>query len=387
MKIWMFVVILTFPISVIAQDSCKDLLVNGFFNEYSKTSAQSRDQALYTELCSSDYRRAQDLVKRAEQSGASGSVGGNYGLNNLNASGSSTSGKSFSEDQFSEWKSQYCSKNTSSDASRASEFIMQKIVNEQVVTKWSDCMSQREGLVCWATPYRNEVFLNINWKKESLSQPVTINSYLSEGSLAHFENVSAGKIVPDNYLINPGTMQIPVTRLEDKSIVAHLFTKHDGVSHSCAIFVPGGKDFVDTEPSLVPSEPILHQQIIKSPMLGCAPLENWKDRCGDTAFGCSCEGEWKYKAPLGYQVCTVELYQITTLKHYKFVLAEANRNGGKIEWRSSARTRDVLALKSNGPNELWGNAAITVVPNNQNSRKDGRTCSPTILEPLYFVAQ
>jgi len=114
------------PIGVSAQDSCRDILTNGFYNEYSKSTDQARDQAMYAELCSSNFQQAQHAVKRAQQSGGGGSLGVSYGLFSLSGGSSSTSGNSFSEEQFNQWKSQYCSKNTSSDSSRAAEYLMQK---------------------------------------------------------------------------------------------------------------------------------------------------------------------------------------------------------------------------------------------------------------------
>lgn len=358
MKIWLIVVAWLLPIGAFAEDSCRDILTNGFFNEYSKTSAQSRDQAMYAELCSSSYQQAKDLVKRAEQSGGGGSLGVSYGLFGLSAGGSSTSANSFSEDRFNEWKSRSCSKNSSSDASRASEFIMQKVVAESVVNAWSACMQRREGLTCWSKPYHNEILLNINWKKTSLSQPVTQGSYLSDGSKAIFDGVADRKILPSGYKLSPGVLQIPITREKDEGIVANLNIVHDGVTYSCGLFIPGAKDFE------VIQKPLSVQKTLESPALGC--------RVDDIG---TCSGEWSYEAPNGFQVCTIELKSVWISSDnddyiYKkptfFSLKNPSRNGGSITW--------TLSSEFTG-NSIRGKAVVTLVRDGQIKRDDGRSCN------------
>lgn len=346
-----------------AQDSCRDILTNGFYNEYSKSSDHARDQAMYAELCSSNFEQAQNIIKRAEQSGAGGSVGVSYGLFSVSGGGSSSSGSSFSEEQFNQWKSQYCSKNSSSDSSRAANFLMQKTVSESVVDAWSTCIQNREGLACFAIPYHEEVLLNISWKKASLTRPEVQASFLTNGVTAQFDGTPAGRLLPATYKLSPGTLQIPLVRPEDQSIVANLNVNHDGVAHSCGVFVPGAKDFELTKPTLA-------QQSLKSPDLGC--------KAQAAPFGKSCGGTWPYTAPLGYKVCTVEIsFTNGPTEGAEVSLQNPTLAGGAVKW--SVERNETL---SGAGRWIYANAVVTYVPLHSNARDDSHACTPDVLAKL-----
>lgn len=348
------------PSLVFAQDSCRDILTNGFYNEYTKSTDQSRDQAMYAEMCSSNFQQAQNVVKRAQQSGAGGSLGVSYGLFSLNGGGSSTSGSSFSEEQFSQWKSTYCSKNTSSDSSRAAEFLMQKTVAESVVNAWSACMQNRDGLTCYAIPYHEEVLLNISWKKTSLTQPHVQSSFISKGVTADFDGTAVGRLLPSTYKLSPGILQIPLLRSKDKSVVANMNVSHDGVVHSCGVFVPGSKDFELTKPSLA-------QQSIKSQELGC--------KAQAAPWGSDCDGTWTYDSPSGYKVCTVEFSATSgPTEGAQVRLENMSISGGLLKW--SVRRNDA---PFGAGRWIYGNAVVTYIPQDKSSRDDGRLCNPTTL--------
>lgn len=338
-------------------------MTNGFYNEYSKSTDQARDQAMYAELCSSNFQQAQTAVKRAQQSGGGGSLGVSYGLFSLSGGSSSSSGSSFTEQQFSQWKSQYCTKNSSSDSSRAAEYLMQKTVAESVVNAWSSCMQDREGLTCFASPYHDEVLLNIAWKKTSLTQPQVQNSFLSKGVVAEFDGATVGKLLPFSYKLNPGVLQIPLVRQKEKSVVANLNVNHDGVSHSCGVFVPGERDFELTKPAL-------SQQRIKSPDIGC--------KAQAAPFGSSCGDKWSYAAPVGYKVCSVEI-KVTSgpTEGAGFTLENPTPTAGSVKWSVSRNETPFGAGRW-----VHGNATVTYVPADRNSNDNGQLCTPTVLTQL-----
>lgn len=347
-------------IGVNAQDSCRDILTNGFYNEYSKSTDQARDQAMYAELCSSNFQQAQNAVKRAQQSGSGGSLGVSYGLFSLSGGGSSTSGSSFTEEQFNQWKSQYCTKNSSSDSSRAAEYLMQKTVAESVVNAWSSCMQKREGLTCFASPYHDEVLLNISWKKTSLTQPQVQSSFLSKGVVAEFDGATVGKLLPSSYKLKPGVLQIPLVRQKEKSVVANLNINHDGVSHSCGVFMPGERDFELTKPNL-------SQQSIKSPDIGC--------KAQAAPFGSSCGDKWSYTAPAGYKVCSIEI-KVTSgpTEGASFTLENPTPTAGSVKWSVSRNEAPFGAGRW-----VHGNVTVTYVPADRNTSDNGRLCNPTVL--------
>ncbi|MDQ3186820.1 MAG: hypothetical protein M3Q16_10290 [Pseudomonadota bacterium] len=232
------------------ENPCQKILVEGFYNEYLRSNSRLRDRAMYAELCSSSFQQARNVINRAQKSGIDGSLGFSYGLfspSDVGAqSGMSPSGALFSEDRFSQWKSAYCSTHSSADSSRAAEFLMQKAVTESVANEWSACMRKREGLTCWAVPrgpQEEDILLNVNWTKNSASQPQVQHSFLSRGAAAKSEDTPARRILPIGYKLNAGTLQIPITKQTDNGIVANLTANHEGAEHSCNIFIPGERDF------------------------------------------------------------------------------------------------------------------------------------------------
>ncbi len=236
------------------EDPCRKILAEGFYNEYSRSNAQLRDQAMYAKLCSSNFQQARQAINRAQQSGIDRSFGVSYGLFNPGKSGAQAgvqpSESSFNEDRFSQWKSAYCSKNSVADSSRAAELLMQKIVPRSVTSAWSACMRKREGLTCWATPHgaqNEEILLNVNWAKNSSTQPEVQHSFLTRGGVSKFGDATR-KILPVGYHLNTGTLQIPIARETDRAIVASLQANHEGVEHSCSVFIPGERDFALTTP-------------------------------------------------------------------------------------------------------------------------------------------
>lgn len=354
-----FMVFLILPISasaLAAEDNCRAILQDGFFNQYNSSTSQSREQALYAEMCSSSYEQAKNLASRAQSSGSGGNVGVSYGLFGLDAGATSSSASSLTESHFNEWKKTHCEKNSSADSSRAAEYIMQKTVSEAVVNAWTNCMVAREGLSCYAAPYDQEALLNISWKKTSLTQPEVTSSYLSKGAVSDFEGVMSGKLLPEKQKLYPGVLQIPVTRNKEKSLVANLNVIHDGVGYPCSFFVPGMKDFELKEPAIADSS-------IESPEIGC--------KAQAAPFGATCEGSWSYAAPKGYKVCLVQ-----------FKASSGPTAGSSIELRDASEEKGALYWKVVSNAEpfgagrwVYGNMKVSYVGGDHDNLSDGTACS------------
>lgn len=337
-------------------DECRDILTNGFFNELTSHKAQSQQQAVYAQLCASDYNQAKTYVQKAESSGSSASGGISYGPFGASASGGNSASQSATQEQFNEWKSTFCSQNSSSNASAASEFLMQKTVSEKVVNEWSKCMTDREGLSCYSTPYSQQVLLNIVWKKSSLSQPKISQSYLSPGSVAEFDGSPAGKLLPSAYLINPGTMQIPVSKPKNSSLVANLNMVHDGSAYSCSFYVPADDEFQLSQPSI-------ETQKVISPDLGC--------KTQAFPFGNGCNGSWSYKAPPGYDVCAIHFAASSgPTEGAKLLLNGPSKKDGTVAWNVVPNTTPF------GPGRwINGKVEVTFVTEGNNSGADGNACN------------
>ncbi len=267
--------ILSLPVSASAGDSCRNILTDGFYKEYAKSNAQLRDRSMYADLCSLDFQQAKNTIKRVQQTGADKAPGLTYGLYNLDEVDVDTGGNSgaglpvpdVSEEKFGQWKSGYCSKSSPADSSQAAEFLMQKTVGGSTsspapaVDSWAACKKKQQGLTCWAAPVpapggeQNEEFLlNVNWTKTESSQsqtpPEVEYSFLTRGAVSKFEGAPAKRVLPADYKLSAGTLQIPVTRPVDTGVFASLKVNHGGTEHSCKVFVPGERDFTLSAPFL-----------------------------------------------------------------------------------------------------------------------------------------
>ncbi|SFO23193.1 hypothetical protein [Nitrosospira briensis] len=267
--------ILFLPVGASAGDSCRNILADGFYKEYAKSNVQRRDRSMYADLCSLDFQQASNAIKRVQQTGADQAPGLTYGLYNLDevdvdAGGNPKVGSpvpDVSEEKFGQWKSGYCSKSSPADSSQAAEFLMQKTVGGSTsspapaVDSWAACKKKQQGLTCWAAPApassggQNEEFLlNVNWTKTGSSQsrtpPEIKYSFLTRGAVSKFEGAPAKRILPADYKLSAGTLQIPVVRPADTGVFASLKVNHGGTEHSCKVFVPGERDFTLSEPFL-----------------------------------------------------------------------------------------------------------------------------------------
>lgn len=253
-----------------AEEACRGILVDGFYNRYSAVKPRSRDRAVYAMLCASTYPQAQEVIKRARQSGDDGSLGLWIGLFNLDeiepgngaSAGKGTSGLVLNEDRFRQWKAGYCSQSTEVEASQAAEFFMQSAITasgaqDKTIEAWSGCMQQREGLACWASPSAQQnvdVVLNINWTRpssaptQSQARPEVQHSFLTRGVISKFEGTPPKRILPDGYKLQAGTTHIPLTRQADTTGTANLKVNFAGAEHSCKVFMPSDRDFTMFEP-------------------------------------------------------------------------------------------------------------------------------------------
>lgn len=357
----MLILLLVLPTSALAaEEDCKEILRAGFFDEFTATNSQSRDQALYAELCASNFNQAKQTLQKAESSSGGGSVGVSYGLFSLNGGGGSSSASSLTEERFNEWKTASCSKQSTADSSRAAEFTMQKTVSEAVVNAWSSCMVQREGLNCFATPYDDDALLNISWKKNSLTQPVVTSSYLSKGAASNFDNVDSRKLLPGNFKLSPGGLQIPVTRDKSNSLVASLNVTHDGVGYSCDFYIPGMSDFHLDQAGV-------SNRSIKSPELGC--------KAQAAPLGKACAGAWSYAAPAGYEICTVSFLETSgPTEGASIQLADSTKAGGSLKW-----IVDRNETLFGAGRWVYGNAVVTYVEKGKTNFENGQACNPTTL--------
>jgi hypothetical protein len=236
-----------------AGNTCRNILTTGFYHEYSRISPMLRERAIYADLCASNYQMARKAVAQIHQSGNASSFGASLGLFSLAENGVHSSAEELTQDQFHQWKSAYCA-TSFADSSRAAEFLIQEAITDPaspIVSAWRACMKNREGLACWAAPSppaSRDITLSVNWRKDGDSQAEVLHSFLSRSAVSNFKGAPPRRLLPAGHKLDNGTLEIPLTGLDDGGVVANLTLSQEGGEYSCNVFIPGEKDFVPSEP-------------------------------------------------------------------------------------------------------------------------------------------
>lgn len=221
-----------------ANEACRAILAGGFYNDtvsITKSQQASAEQAFY---CSSSFQEAKSFYEKSKSSGSGGGGSVGYGPFSLGGSASSSSSDTVTQEQYNQWKSQNCGNSSAQDSAQKFDFLSQHLVSTPVVDAWLNCMKNVEGLSCWATPQEDDVFVRLNWKKQSLTKPKVVSSYVANGT-SQFDGAGTGKLVKADYNLNPGTIEIPVKRIDlDQGVRASLNLEHDGVNYSCTVSAP-----------------------------------------------------------------------------------------------------------------------------------------------------
>ena len=58
------------PAGAFVESPCWKILAEEFYNGYSRSNAQLRDQVMYAKLCSSNFKQARQAINRAHRAGA-----------------------------------------------------------------------------------------------------------------------------------------------------------------------------------------------------------------------------------------------------------------------------------------------------------------------------
>lgn len=352
-------VILVFSKAAFAQpaDSCKDILVGGVFNQTTTTSAETASRAMYAQLCASSYKEAQKIASRASGSSAGGSVGGSYAGFGLNIGGSKSNTSSFTEQEFNKWKQDSCNTTSSNEASSAADYLMQKVASEPIVTAWAQCMTKLEGLTCWVSPFEEkDAIFTVNWNKQSTTKAFVVFTDLTNDAVSRFDGAPKGKLLPSNYQLDPGPIQIPITRQAGKSMQVVMNTNHAGTNSSCRGYVPSNEDF-KLKSVVVPAAP---QLIEESGLLGCSVQ----------AIGTPCTGSWQSSAPPNYKVCSAVLRYVSGPT--SGARMDLSRNPTTIAVNWSVNPAQVLF----GPGRwVQGTARVVYVPSARNTDDSGAACS------------
>ncbi|TWF53313.1 hypothetical protein [Neorhizobium alkalisoli] len=251
--------ILLLPTAAIAEDNCKDLLASGLYDStvsLTKTQRASAEQAFY---CSSSLEEAKSYYQKSKSSSGGGGGGVSYGPFSLSGSASSANAENLTQEQYNKWKSEKCGNKSAEDSAQEFYFVSQNLVNSTVANSWLQCMAKREGFSCWATPQDDDVFVRLNWKRNSLSKAKVTMSYVANGT-SQYDGAQAGKLVTPEYELNPGTIEIPIKRTDlNASVRATINLVHDGFNYSCTVFAPSlvktpstpAADYASVEPKLV----------------------------------------------------------------------------------------------------------------------------------------
>jgi len=342
--------------NAVAEDNCKDVLIGGVFNQTTSTSSETANRAMYAQLCASDYNEAQKIVKTATSSSSGGSVGLSIKAVGLNVDKQDANSNSFTQEEFNKWKADSCNTTKSSEASAAADYLMQSLASEAIVQAWAQCMTKREGLTCWASPFEEkDAIFTVSWNKQSTTKATVVSTDISNDAVSKMDGSAKGKLLPANYQLDPGILRIPLTRSAGKSVQIVMNTNHAGTNSGCEGYIPSGNDF-KLKTVVAPARP---QKTVDSGSIGCSVQ----------AMGSPCGNSWTSAAPDNYKVCTATLQYTSGPTSGATMNLSKTNNSVTVNWTVSP------SMVPFGPGRwVRGVARVVYVPNDRNADDAGTAC-------------
>ncbi|WP_124485241.1 MULTISPECIES: hypothetical protein [unclassified Burkholderia] len=338
-------------------DSCRDILRNGAFNQTNFASSEAANRAAYAQLCASSYQEAINLIN--SQSSLNGGVNIDIGYDSfgLNFGGKHVDSSNFSQNQFNAWKSSACNTTSSRDASSSADYLMQRLASDAIVQSWAQCMANKQGLTCWASPYgAQDALITLNWKQESSTRLIVTMTDVSDGATSRFDNTPRGKLLPLKYQLDPGSIQVPLTRQFGKSVLVAVNGNHAGQNFQCSAYIPSTNDF-KLKTVVIQTKP---QKVEESGDLGCSVQ----------ALEGTCQSSWTATAPADYKVCSASLkYTAGPTSSAQMNMIKAN-NSVTVDWKVTS------SIVPFGPGR-WVHAVARVVyvPSGRSMDDDGNACN------------
>lgn len=277
-------------------DQCRDILRNGFYENTTSISENQRASAEKAHYCSANLKQAKDFYQQSQSSSSGGGGSVSYGLFSAGGSAESADANSLTQEKFDLWKQNNCSDRSQEDSRRSFDYLSQTTVANNIVQSWLQCMMKIEGLTCWGTPSDETLYVAVNWKKTTTSKAKVVTSNTSNGR-SLFASATQGQLLPVDYEVNLGALEIPIERTQNKSFSASLTLQHDGVNHSCKVFAPPNVDpTIGADASAYAS--IQPKQILNQPDFGCEVK----------AMDSPCIKSKKFSAEAGQKLCSATFH-------------------------------------------------------------------------------
>jgi hypothetical protein len=337
-------------------DKCKDILQKGAFNQTNAASAESANRAMYAQLCASTYSQAQTITNSNGQDNGGMNLGIGWDSFGFNFGGTHGSSGAFSQNQFNAWQASHCNTTSSANASSAADYLMQHIASTTIAEAWAQCMANIQGLSCWASPYgAQDAEVTLNWKQESTTKLSITMTDLSDGAASRYDRAPKGKLLPRGIKLDPGVIQVPLTRQAGKSVLVSVNGNHAGENVSCSAYIPSDSDF---KLQTVVAAP-MPQMLDHSPDLGCDVQ----------ALGAPCLGSWASTAPPNYKVCSTSLQYTAGPTHDAQMSKSTTATSVNVQWRVTPSPFPF------GPGQ-WVHARVNViyVPNDRSTDDNGNVC-------------
>ncbi|PXW61586.1 hypothetical protein [Chelatococcus asaccharovorans] len=229
-------VVVTFLATTSLQaQQCDSILNRSLMNSHDVVNKSSAKSAMTNQFCNSSFNDAK----------SSGSLSGgvSYGIFDAEVAQSDSS--------YQSWKSENCGSSSSADQAATYRFEAQRALSSQAIAAWEACMTESEGLSCYAKPNQdpNVVVITISWRPPGPGASIIQEAELIGGRR---QGGAEGFILPPNSEIAWGKRNIMLTRDGKKGITAAITVLYGTQrSYSCEVRAPA----LDTPPPPPPTIP------------------------------------------------------------------------------------------------------------------------------------
>ncbi len=218
-------------------------------------------------------------------------------------------------------------------------------------------MANNKGLSCWASPYGSQdALVTLSWRQQSATKLAVTMTDLS-GATSRYDNVPKGKLLPQKITLDPGSIQVPITRRADKSVLVTVNANHAGENFQCSAFIPSDDDF-KLQKVVAAVNP---QQIVQSPNLGCDVK----------AMDSLCVSSWSSTGPANYKICSASLqYTAGPTGGASMAISRVSSNSVSVRW-----TVVPVNLPFGPGRWVHAVAKVVYVETNKNADDNGNACN------------
>ena len=237
------------PANLRAQDKCSQLLSGGVWASNVSIDDNERMSAFIYDMCSRKHSEAKKLIIDVSQKGTDMSCFWRRGAfkNNIRT-GTEAGGvfskrrsKGYSREDHRVLRTELCQNINTRDAEKSFKYVSLKFADKALVSKYVECLSKSNDLVCWASPRPGKIAVfNVKWARFGKHPFLFDNGPILGGKIINRTFPKAKRqLMPTKTRVHGvDPYKISVERIDGAKLTVAVNGTVDGEGKSCEMYVP-----------------------------------------------------------------------------------------------------------------------------------------------------